>query len=544
MNMHLSGIIQRYLVAFGVLLACYSCTNDAWDEHYGSNQNVKTTETLWDQLLKEDTLSQFRQLLDSVHITNGNKITSATYADMLKKQYFTVFAPVNGSFNLDSLLSLRNTIEGYKKLEQRFIMSHLSRTPHSLSPYTNKMALMMNGKYLVFRDSALSLVPLITNKSNIVAANGLIHSVSGQIPFLPNIYEMLMDDSSFLDMGKYLFKYQKDSLDVLASIEAGIDENGETVFVDSVLIRKNDLLKTFGYINSEDSLYRMIAPTKAGWDAAYTKVSSYFNYAYITGSDSLKKYWTNHSLMKDLFFNWNLQKSPNDSIISTQYSNRTKDLHVFYNPFSAGGVLAGAEQVRVSNGLMYKVNTWPLDVEDVFFTPITVEAENDKNISALDPLLFNRYQRQKYADSISAYGYLEVSPVKSTDKTDVTFYIPNTLSGKYDICVVLLPKTINSSALDLKPNKFTARVDYKTVTGAAAYVSCKGKVGENKAFFENKPTKVDTITLTTLALPTCNYKQNKVTVTVRLQSIVTPKELTKYSHQMFIDCFYLKPRQD
>ena len=271
MKIRLFGTIQKCVLTCSLALSLLAC-NDAWDDHYQAALHEKPTETLWQQLQKQDSLSEFRRVLENVRVTNGNKFTNITYANLLGKQFFTVFAPVNGSFDADTLIAQCQTLSGNKNVEKKFVSSHLSRTPYSLSPSTNLNALMLNGKYLPFVDSTLADVKILTN-SNIVAKNGIIHSVESKIPFLGNIYETLIEDPQFAKMGEYLFKGQKDSLDEVNSVEGGINEDGVTVYVDSVLIRKNDLLGKFGWINSEDSTYWVVAPTLAGWNAAYEKVS-------------------------------------------------------------------------------------------------------------------------------------------------------------------------------------------------------------------------------------------------------------------------------
>jgi hypothetical protein len=422
----------------------------------------------------------------------------------------------------------------------------LARTPYSFSTYTNEMAHMLNGKYLVFEDSTLADVPLIPSQSNIVAKNGLIHFVNGQIPYLRNIYENLVDLPEYSGMGAFLKKFQKDSLDEAASLVAGVNDMGEPVYVDSVMIKYYPLLNSIGLIHSEDSTYHMVAPSKAGWDAAYTNVLKYFNFGTITGADSLRSFWTNYSLIKDLIFNWNMQLSPNDSLISTQYQywNSEKKMHVFFKPFSSTGILSGATQVKASNGLLYNVNTWPYNMENVFFSPIITEAETEKNISAVNKTLFLVNPIQYFADSVSNNGYLEVNPLSPATQTDITFSIPNTLSGKYNVYVVMLPMNIRDKT-NKRGNKFSAYLTYNLADGVTpTTTSCKTTSGST--YFINNANRVDTVLLTTVTLPSCNYQQNNTTVTLKIKSIVTQKEINAktYTNQMFIDCLYLKPRQN
>jgi len=97
MNMNLLRTIQKYLMGFSVFLLLFACSDDTWNLHYDSNLNQTSDKTLWDQLVLQDSLSDFRTVLDSVKVMNGHKLTSIRYSDLLKEQYFTVFAPVNRS---------------------------------------------------------------------------------------------------------------------------------------------------------------------------------------------------------------------------------------------------------------------------------------------------------------------------------------------------------------------------------------------------------------------------------------------------------------
>lgn len=542
--MNFSRIIQKYLLVLSAILMLHACSDDTWNQHYATNLNQTSDKTLWNKLLEQDSLSDFRELLDSVKVMNGHKITPVSYADLLNDQFYTVFAPINDSFDKDSLLALCATTAGNIMVEEQFIMSHLSRTPYSLSPYTDKMALMLNGKFLPFKNSALAQIPLIAEQSNIIAKNGVIHLVDGQIPFVRNIFESIIDLPQFSGMGSFLAKYQKDSLNEAASLIAGVNDMGVPVYVDSVLIEKNQLLNSFGFLNSEDSTYHMIAPSKAGWDEAYLKVSKYFNFGTINGADSLRTYWSKFSLMKDLFFNWTMQLSPQDSIISTQYQINPNKLHVFYKPYETGGVLDGAVPMTASNGIIHQVDAWPFNMESVFFTPIVTEAENEKNILLVNKETFNVFRRQYFADSVSNNAYLEVNPKSPATQTDITFSIPNTLSGKYDVCVVLLPKNI-ADRTDKRGNKFNAFLTYNLANGTTpTTVQLKNKA--NSTIFTNNVNEVDTVVLSTVSLPSCNYQQTKITVSLRLKSIVTQKEINAktFTNQMYIDCLYLKPRQD
>ena len=112
--------------------------------------------------------------------------------------------------------------------------------------------------------------------------------------------------------------------------------------------------------------------------------------------------------------------------------------------------------------------------------------------------------------------------------------IANTLSGTYDICVVILPKTVkNPNSRDFKPNKFKAVLNYVDLDGNLQQ--------ENFATeMTNDAHVVDTVVIGRFTFPTCNYQQSDVTASLQLQCSIAPRQTT-YSREMYLDCIYLKP---
>src|SRR5574344_1840885 len=95
MNKNIKISIRTGVVALASLLACYSCS-DTWDDHYNAtNGGVDVDATLYQQMKSDTNLSDFLEIIDAT----GYK------ALLDESQIVTVFAPVNGSFNKDSLLN-------------------------------------------------------------------------------------------------------------------------------------------------------------------------------------------------------------------------------------------------------------------------------------------------------------------------------------------------------------------------------------------------------------------------------------------------------
>ena len=65
----------------------------------------------------------------------------------------------------------------------------------------------------------------------------------------------------------------------------------------------------------------------------------------------------------------------------------------------------------------------------------------------------------------------------------------------------------------------------------------------NNTQFESNAERVDTIVVAEgFHFPTCNYDQNEVKVTVKLQCSILARETSRYSREMYLDCIYLRPR--
>jgi hypothetical protein len=120
----------------------------------------------------------------------------------------------------------------------------------------------------------------------------------------------------------------------------------------------------------------------------------------------------------------------------------------------------------------------------------------------------------------------------------MTFRINNTLSGDYDICAIILPKTVTpQNNPDMNPCKFKATINYVDETGQAKSFNC------NNTQFQNNPEKVDTIVLAeAFHFPACNYDQQDIKVSVKLQCSILARETSKFAREMYLDCIYLRPR--
>lgn len=543
MNKHSFKIVHVGMTALLLLSGLSSCS-DVWDTHYGANTNLQSDNTLWEAMESQDNLSNFREILEATHVSSYNTTSTSTYAELLNSdQTFTVWAPNNGSFNKDSILALCQTDAGQRAVEKSFVRNHIARYLFSISSTTDNDILLLNSKTKSLNGFVFGNVDILT--PNLVANNGVLHILNGDVNYISNIYENIASNPEFERFNTYLRAFQNDSLDEFSSVASGIVD-GKTVYVDSVMIDRNKLLAEIGQINHEDSAFLVIAPTNKAWDDAYAKVFPYFKYAFIANADSMQRLWTKHALIEDLVFNSHFQNAPNDSLISTKYSVRYPYQHVFHNPFQTGGILSDVkETTRCSNGTIYKVDKWPFSLQETFFQPLKSEAELEANVLLTSNASLN--VRIEPGKGLSSNGYLDVVPSTSLANPVITFQVKNTLSGKYDVCVVFAPRTVYSipvthddSVQAFKPVKVRAFLMYANEKGVQQTFNCA-----NGATFSNNPYKLDTVCVASaFKFPTCNLNQDEVTVSIRIQSMVLSRELATNTREWYIDCIYLKPRED
>lgn len=533
------AMIVSFFVLHSSLFTLSSCS-DTWDDHYPTEQ-TNGTESLLKLIEANPQLSDFLKVAKATHLYNNMHSTPVTYADLLDAdQALTVWAPVNGTFNVDSLLDLCKTAKGDSLVGQQFVGNHIAHNIYNVNSQTDKSVKMFNDKLMSITPQSFSTSKLISGQFNTPALNGLLHVIDNRAPFAYNIYEALTCLDEFKHIGDFLTSFEKQELDEDRSIVAGI-EDGQKVYSDSVMIRKNILFREIDDIISEDSAFTMLVPSREMWNAAVEEAAPYFNYSTYAKGDSIQRYWMNISLVQDLIYNQRMQRSLQDSVFTTSYSRYKWPYHVYYKPFEEGGILHASnikDSLACSNGVFYRLAKWPFKKEDLYFKPITTQTMMETVFE--DNSLCTYNSRTAIGDSISDNNYLDIVPKNSTSNWKTTFKIWDTLSGTYDVYAVILPKTVaNAFTRDFKPNQFKATVMYLDENGREISVKSES---DNAGKLNNDPYKVDTVYLATVSLPICAYAQTEAQVRVQLECSMTSRE-TKFSREMYLDCIYMKPSE-
>ena len=131
-----------------------------------------------------------------------------------------------------------------------------------------------------------------------------------------------------------------------------------------------------------------------------------------------------------------------------------------------------------------------------------------------------------------------LSMTSQADRVHMEFQIPSVLSGTYDICAVVLPRTVyNATDRNFRPCKFKASIGYETVDGIEQSFDFEDEV-------KNDPYRVDTVKIGTFTIPVCSYGQPNAKVHLTLECSISRMESGRYNREMYLDCLYFKPNRE
>ena len=517
---HFKPLMKSFLGVMAVL-AMVSCQSDTWKDHYSFRSEGSDPVGSLAQTIKDiPEAAKFVKALETTYMYNGDKQLRITYWDFLNdNQFLTVWLPDASSIS-DAEWDIYTSTDDnkdHKAVGTEFILNHIARFSHPVGSDTKEKVKMMSDK--TYRSVSDAIGGVGYKEKNIRCSNGVLHQLSGKIVYRPSLYEYITgrlqrnsDLGNSYDyktiLGDWIDLYTKEELDESRSVQGEVNDKGEIEYIDKVIIRENPLLKKFAFIDSEDSTYIVVLPEPTVWVSAYDSVSHFYSYEDdVIGKDSLQKYWTNYTMLTDLFFNKNTQKSVQDSATSTQFkwSERMTEkypYHVFYKPYDDGGLFAAAQagangvidSVTCSNGIIYVRNDWPYS-DSIFRRTIKLEAE--------DVLFENVTTRPKSArypiDSVTSKSARVMEIYASTINWDVKYEVKNTLAGKY------LFKLVFFRNGDKKSNTVYANIDYlHDGSYLSLYASKKGP--KTTTFTVGTSEKPDTLTFGPFELPTGNYE--------------------------------------
>ncbi len=534
MKIKLNNIGFFLLILLAGTLVFSSCENESWNDHYSVDSELVSDQSLWDHIRTNPNLKKFAWALKK---TGYDK-------NLANSQMYTVWAPVDSAAtnNIDTTnVSIDNIV-----LLKEYVKNHISRYKYTASGTKQSKITLLNNKVTTFGPKGSDYY-FADNKclsKNIVASNGLLHVIGRKLPFFDNLWEYLSKDSRLDSIRNYLYSFDKITFDASRSTPGDVNENGETVYIDSVLYNSNKMFTLLGKLEREDSTYTAIWPTNTAWKTSYQKIKDYYRY-YSTAAtrytaDTLQRNYTRLAIVQDLVFSNTIQRNPNDSMISTAKN-------VFYQPQY---LFTGAQKVTASNGVAYITDELKYNHWQSWNREILVEAEKSKGRTNTWSNLYERSYSGNTFQGISGKKYIEVISSTTSVNPTVQFEIPNILSGKmnanmtiaygaaYNIYCVFVPQSIRTASP--KPNKVKFSVLYNGETGKVVTVNFDNN-GQSYVTDKDKISKV--LIASNVTFPFSEKGLDTYSVKVKVNSNVSAKETVQYTRDLLIDCIILEPVQ-
>ena len=468
----------------------------------------------------------YEVIVDDPDLTDFVEVINACgthCADSLFNQarVYTVWAPVNGTFDKDAII--KETLKDENGNSNRdivfrsFVEAHIANhlVPANGTLDDDNYVMLLNGKNAVFAGNyktgyTFSGIELDRNCTNTRVRNGILHKIVAPSEYKYSIWEYLKIAEGVDSVAKYLYSYNVTEFNEGQSISGPI-VNGEQTFIDSVFTTSNSWLDAWrgvGNINNEDSTYIVYVPTNALWDKMVKLAESHYNYDFSFANmteatkverDSLRKYYARFNNLKYMTYSVNEQKyvASSDSMMPAYRGGKRA---LFAKADLEQNVIFEKE---LSNGIFKVVDAMPYKQTDLWHDTIFLEGENQSmwNYTEVpgEVEVLTAYKSQINKDSMllgaEVSGGAYFSYTKEAANT-AKFKIPKLLSAKYNVAIVFVPKNITNELVDkekMYETKMTVKIQQSPGKGSAIKLY---EATRTKALYTD-PFKMDTLFLTT-----------------------------------------------
>lgn len=498
MNNSYKNWFKGGLLSAIAVMGMVACTDDHYDIVVTGETEGKT---LWENIQANESLSDFAAVLSQTSYLKSDMdyptdVAKMTYADYLNApQSLTVWAPVNGSFDLEAKLA---ELQGIKELyatdrmaatkaeyifASQFLGQHIARFNHE-SQGDDKEVRMLNAKYVVYDAAARTFdgISFVEGSAAMPSSNGTLHLLSEASKYAYNIFDYLAANLEFSKVYTVLSDPEFDftTFNPDESTEGAMNKDGKMEYVDSVYSNYNTLLNLANaQIKNEDSVYVAVIPIDAAYDEALAKVkklfkykSSYnYNWSNVNNDwgfsgdkalkfteeqiDSLATLNAQRLLFSTMYFTPSTMGesvSPSDSASIVDYclyndSVNTTNFTTIYNknkggknPLFLGVNGADVTPIKASNGYIFAVDAFNMDAAYSYLRryellPNILAVTNGSSESI--PL--GDYRNDSIADRFEVKSFTRVE-VKYLGQTfNFTVDLPALMSGSYKVSAVLVP---------------------------------------------------------------------------------------------------------
>ena len=498
-------------MAAAVLLAATSCSDFSDYNDTPVSDVQQADRTLWENISQNDQLSDFATL-----------VKKAGFDDELSQpHYYTVWAPLNGTYDASSLMSADSATVLYQ-----FVKSHIAEYNHSVSGLVDERIHALNRKSFAFEgDGQYTYAGHTLRQLNLPNSNGIVHLLDGAARVYPNLYEYLFSCEGIDSVATFFKRYETSVLDTKNSV-LGPTINGKQTYIDSVMITSNSLLNRIkAKLDKEDSTYTMLVPTNEAWLAHYDKISKCYNYINTTVAQNIdeatstssaptasvtvdaaytKDSLTRLHLVSDLVYNnnnyynnWLIDDTvePYDTLRSTTSGYMTNPQEIMSRVI---------DRETMSNGTFCLVDSlafrpWESWCFPLGQSPLYSRTWTGSNTMVyIDNTFFDDIKYVPKNPAQKQLGYLWVTPLSNYGKPQLDVKLRNVLSTTYNIYIVLAPGMDVGEDADgnkfLKPNMLDFTLSYCDAKGKLATKKLNQKV-------VNDPTRVDTLAVGTFTFP-------------------------------------------
>lgn len=498
--MNMKRYIGYMMMAAGAL-AVASCTDFSDYNDMSSGDQQGGDMTLWQNISSRSDLSDFAALVKRVGFDTelGNSRT------------YTVWAPVNGSFDKSVYDNMSDSL-----VLAQFVYNHVAQYSHGaigVMPESSRIYTLNLKSYpFVGSPGAYAYGGVAVRTPNVGCMNGVLHLLEGKAEYKDNLYQYL-DAVTGCDSIKSFFKrYDMTYLDQINSVEGPVIE-GKPTWVDSVMITENALAERLNVeMDNEDSTYVMLMPNDKAFLSMYNTISSYYNYrSQVTVLDPsaltsasgtntktstkidnayLRDSLTRRFIVRDLFYSrndsynkWAEDMTPSALTLDTLRSTTREKLS---NGLQLLAPSHRVEEVQLSNGTVYVVDTLPLKPDETYLPIIFNNASRNlakwfatgTSTAAPKTVRVNDIRSDLVADpriqlTSGQLSYVELVPSGTGSKTTTFYTLNGVRSTTYNFYLLMAPANVSQTDStmnvdELLPNLVNATLYYTNANGASA----------------------------------------------------------------------------
>ena len=516
-----------------------------------------------------EVISSDSELTDFMAVLNA---CGAHCADSLfnKTRVYTLWAPVNGTFNKDSLIAEAAVDSTRDNVFERFVQAHIAnhrKGANGKLEEDNKI-LLLNEKVAVFAGDHVNGYTFDgqeISEPNILVKNGVLHKIAAPAEYKYNIWEYLRVDSRVDSVANFLYAFDETEFSESQSIIGPI-KDGQQTYLDSVFVTKNKFLTSWngvGLLNSEDSVYTVYVPTNEVWEEMLQISDKHFNFnTKITNPtsmtaemrDSMRHSYARLNLIKYMTYSKYEQKyvdSPDSVKPQWKGGDRNGERVEFHKDDLEKNVIFEKE---LSNGTFKVIDKSPYTMFDLWHDTIKLEAEDDNmkyDSGGGTEYIRSASKTQINKDSaflgvkISGNSYFEIPSDKSNTK--VLYKVPDLLSASYNVALIVVPKNIVNADIapeELKAHSMDIKITQSTGSKTVTLVNHKA--------VHNDPTRVDTVFLkeedgsrSVVTIPYCEYYKTNNKTDYGITIEVHGKGDTKvYDRSIRLDAILFIPVED